>query len=376
MTKVSLRLTPVQADLDKTGPGRPITILLAAGRLSARPGQRLVRSVGLGKQLLLYLFQRIDLPAPHFCAGATDDFQKRRIGAQRFHKPRKNLNIRDGITPICHRFFPARLTPQGDWTRILPIIVSIEESTPARFSVREIREVYSRLAPLYGLWQRFAQGRSLRAALELADVQKDERVLEVAVGPGTALESLALRNPGGITIGLDLTPAMLERARRRLQEKPGVRRQKSGGRRDSGNPNFECRVANHEIDRSLPRAARMPALFQGDARSLPFADASFDLVFASYVLDLLAVADIATALGEMRRVLQPSGKLVLIYLRQGNRRFDRVWNALYWLAPVLLGGSRPIRVAESLPSAGFSVIESRRIVERGIPAEVVLARRR
>ena len=87
------------------------------------------------------------------------------------------------------------------------------------------------------------------------------------------------------------------------------------------------------------------------------------------------MADIATALGEMRRVLQPSGRLVLIYLRQGNRRFDRLWNAFYWMIPVLLGGSRPIRVAESLPSAGFAVIESRRIVERGIPAEVVLARR-
>ena len=254
----------------------------------------------------------------------------------------------------------------------------MEESTPARFSVREIREVYSRLAPLYGLWQRFAQGRSLRAALELADVQKGERVLEVAVGTGTALQSLARKNPAGITIGLDLSPAMLERARRRLQKRDsgiGPALIVAERSRVSGNPNFECRVANHEIDRSLTRAARMPALIQGDARSLPFADASFDLVFASYLLDLLSVADIATALGEMRRVLQPSGRLVLIYLRQGNRRFDRLWNAFYWMIPVLLGGSRPIGVADSLPAAGFAVIECRRIVERCIPAEVVLARR-
>ena len=227
-------------------------------------------------------------------------------------------------------------------------IVPIEEPTPARLAVREIREVYSRLAPLYEIWQRLVQGRSLRAALELADVQNGERVLEVAVEPGRALEFLAGRNPGGMTIGVDLTPVMLERARRRLKKKSGVRRQKSEGVR---------------------------ALIQGDARFLPVADESFDLVFSSYLLDLLSAADIGRALAEMHRVLRPSGKLVLIYLRQGNRWFDRVWNALYWLAPLLLGGSRPIHIAAGLPEAGFTMIERRRIAERGIPAEVILARR-
>ena len=230
-------------------------------------------------------------------------------------------------------------TPNIGGTAVCPVL--IEESTPARLTVRQVRDVYSRLAPLYGLWQKLAQGRSQKAALELADVRNGDRVLEVAVGPGTALESLARSNPAGVTIGMDLTPAMVERARRRLQRG------------------------------SLTR----PALCQCDARFLPFANQSFDLVLASYLLDLLSTADIASAVAEMRRVLRPAGRLVLVHLSRGNLWFDRLWGFLYWLAPEMLGGSRPIQLAAYLPSAGFTVAASRRMVRWGIPAEVILARR-
>lgn len=231
----------------------------------------------------------------------------------------------------------------------MPIAPPIEQSTPARLRVGEMSEVYSRLAPLYKIWQRLMHRRSLRAALELAAVRNGERVLEIAVGPGTVFESLARANPDGMTIGIDLTPGMLERTRRLLQLG------------------------------SLTR----PGLCRSDALRLPFADAGFDLVFSSYFLDLLSTADIETALGEMRRVLRPSGRLVLAYLRCGERPgkgpskawFDRIWNAFYWFAPVLLGGCRPIGLASYLPSAGFTIIEQRRITEHGIPAEIILARR-
>ena len=217
----------------------------------------------------------------------------------------------------------------------------IEESTPARLRVEEMSGVYSRLAPLYQLWQRFVQGRSLRAALDLAAVRNGAQILEIALGPGTVFESLAKRNPGGVTVGVDLTPGMLERTRRRLQHA------------------------------SLTK----PGLCRCNALRLPFAAESFDLVFSSYFLDLLSTADIETAIGEMRRVLRPSGKLVICYLSLGNPWFDRAWNVLCWFAPVLLGGSRPIGLAAYLPFVGFTITERRRIVERGIPAEVILARR-
>jgi SAM-dependent methyltransferase len=48
----------------------------------------------------------------------------------------------------------------------------------------------------------------------------------------------------------------------------------------------------------------------GDARALPFADASFDVVTCQTVL--IRVADVLGVLGEMRRVLRPGGHVVAV----------------------------------------------------------------
>ncbi len=215
----------------------------------------------------------------------------------------------------------------------------VEESTPAKLRDEEIRGIYTRLAPLYGIWERLVETRARESALELAAVRDNEKVLEIGVGPGTALERLASSNPGGTTIGTDLCSGMLRRANQRVS----------------------------------PALQAPPPLCQCDARSLPFADHSFDLVFSSYMLDLLSASDIAIAIQEMRRVLKPSGRLLLLHLSLGNRWFDRFWGLFYWLVPTLLGGCRPIRLTAYLPHAGFAVREARRITQRGVPTEVILA---
>lgn len=217
----------------------------------------------------------------------------------------------------------------------------VEESTPAKLTVRQIRDVYSRLAPLYGFWEKLAESRAKKVAFELSAVRDGERILEVAVGPGTTLKHLAHENPHGLTVGADLTPTMLERTRRRLHQRPPAR----------------------------------AVLCQCDARALPFADSSFDLLFSSYLLDLQSAADIERTLREMRRVLRPAGRLVLLHLSAGNPGFDRLWRILYWIMPTLLGGCRPLRLAAHLPAAGFAVLETYRIVQWGVPSEVILARR-
>ncbi|MBI4464542.1 MAG: hypothetical protein HY647_07550 [Acidobacteria bacterium] len=77
----------------------------------------------------------------------------------------------------------------------------------------------------------------------------------------------------------------------------------------------------------------------------------------------------------MRRVLRPAGRLVILHLSSGNPGFDRIWRTLYWIMPTLLGGCRPLRLAPHLSAAGFAVLETCRIVQSGVPSEVILARR-
>ncbi len=76
----------------------------------------------------------------------------------------------------------------------------------------------------------------------------------------------------------------------------------------------------HGIDVSAPalslaarragRVARAVTLVKGDAAALPFEDASFDTVVATFVL--CSVGDVAQSLREARRVLRPGGTIRLL----------------------------------------------------------------
>lgn len=67
-------------------------------------------------------------------------------------------------------------------------------------------------------------------------------------------------------------------------------------------------------------------LKEGDAQDLPFPDSGFDTVVCTYAL--CSVPDEAAAIGEMRRVLRPGGRLILVdHVRSTIR-------ALLWLQKV------------------------------------------
>jgi ubiquinone/menaquinone biosynthesis C-methylase UbiE len=95
-------------------------------------------------------------------------------------------------------------------------------------------------------------------------------VLEVGSGAGQC--SRWVRSRGGRAVGLDLSWRQLQHARR-IDEDTGV---------------------------------RVPSV-QGTATHLPFADASFDVVFCSFGA-LQFVADIEVAVAETARVLRPGGR--------------------------------------------------------------------
>jgi ubiquinone/menaquinone biosynthesis C-methylase UbiE len=115
-----------------------------------------------------------------------------------------------------------------------------------------------------------------RATVEALEPPPGAAVLEVGFGPGQALELLAQTRPLGLVAGVDHSDLMVASARRRLD----------GGRGDAA---LDLRCA--------------------DAGDLPFADESFDLVFA--VNSYHQWPDKERALAEMVGVLKPAGDLVL-----------------------------------------------------------------
>jgi demethylmenaquinone methyltransferase/2-methoxy-6-polyprenyl-1,4-benzoquinol methylase len=130
---------------------------------------------------------------------------------------------------------------------------------------------------LHRLWKAFA--------VALAGVRKGERVLDVATGSGDlALEFARRAGPGGEVWLTDINRAMLGRGR----------------------------------DRLLDRGLTLPAV-QCDAEALPFPSDYFDCV--SVAFGLRNMTDKERALAEMRRVLKPAGRLLVL-------EFSRVWAPL------------------------------------------------
>jgi demethylmenaquinone methyltransferase/2-methoxy-6-polyprenyl-1,4-benzoquinol methylase len=171
------------------------------------------------------------------------------------------------------------------------------------------------------------------------NVSNGERVLDVGCGTGRALVQLAASTPEGWTDGLDATPAMVVRARARLASLPHDR--------------FRIR--------------------RGRAQNLPYPDDAFDAVFSSYVVDVLPRPATTTALSEMRRVVRPEGRLVLVVLIPPVRLSGRLWSLLARWAPLLLGGGRPIRPRPLLRQAGFSIEKTDARTQMGLRSGILQA---
>jgi 2-polyprenyl-3-methyl-5-hydroxy-6-metoxy-1,4-benzoquinol methylase len=79
---------------------------------------------------------------------------------------------------------------------------------------------------------------------------------------------------------------------------------RAGYRAVGVDPSFEAVVAARRIARQLGVQARY---LVADARRLPFADATFDVVFSYGVLQHLSKGDVATAVEEIARTVKPDG---------------------------------------------------------------------
>jgi demethylmenaquinone methyltransferase / 2-methoxy-6-polyprenyl-1,4-benzoquinol methylase len=216
-----------------------------------------------------------------------------------------------------------------------------EQILEVRHPPEDVPATYDRLAPVYEIWARLTESRARRRVLELAAPGPAEDVLEAATGTGAQLLELARRNPRGRTVGVEISEGMLAKTRRRL------------------------------ADRELAEVE----VLRADARELPFADASFDLIVNSYMIDLLPRAEIPRVLAEFQRLLRPGGRLVMSNMTPGEHRLHRVWDALYARGIVLTANCRGVLAAPVLTELGFVEIEREYSAQLGFPTEIVIARK-
>jgi arsenite methyltransferase len=122
------------------------------------------------------------------------------------------------------------------------------------------------------------------AVLALLDLQPGERVVDVGSGPGYLLASMAdAVGPGGAVHGVDPSPPMNTLARARADDR-------------------------HWVE-----------ITEGDALTLPLPDRTVDVAVATQVYEY--VADVPAALAELRRVLRPRGRILLL---------DTDWDSVVW----------------------------------------------
>lgn len=184
------------------------------------------------------------------------------------------------------------------------------------------RRVWDRSAPDYDRGIAWFERTFLADGREWIGARTRGRVLMVAVGTGRDLPFLHDDVTG--VAGLDLSASMLERARRRAAEL-GV----------------------------------VGELREGDAERLPYDDAAFDTV--TCVLALCSIPRPEAALAEMRRVLRPGGRLLLL------DHVGSTWppvRAVQWLAEaVTVPGAGEHFTRRQLPRVrelGFEIVETDR----------------
>ncbi len=152
----------------------------------------------------------------------------------------------------------------------------------------EVRTMFDRIAPVYDVMNRvMTAGLDLRWRRKTAEavVRPGDRVLDACCGTGDL--AVACVRAGGKVTGLDFSPRMLERARRK----------------------------SHVV-----------TWVEGDLLALPWADGSFEAATVGF--GVRNVTDLPKALAELARVLVPDGRVGILEITTPRgllAPFYRVW---------------------------------------------------
>jgi demethylmenaquinone methyltransferase/2-methoxy-6-polyprenyl-1,4-benzoquinol methylase len=179
--------------------------------------------------------------------------------------------------------------------------------------LRRVQRLWTHWAGIYDLRVRlFLRWRP--TALDTLRLRPGDTVLDLACGTGLNFPYLTERlGPDGRIVGVDLTRAMLQQARRKLAR----------------------------------RGWRHVALLEGDAANLPLASDSCDAVFCSY--GMVIIPDYRRALAEAVRVLKPGGRLTLLEPQRGSALWARAATPLVAFAGRFGGVDLDRRPWQELP---------------------------
>ena len=164
----------------------------------------------------------------------------------------------------------------------------------------DVQSMFNRVAPKYDAANRVMSGgidvvwRKKAIARLLDGLGGAPRVLDLGAGTLDGALEIARRSPGARVAAADFAREMLRAGRDKLPaERPG-------------------RIDTHAAD----------------GHHLPYRDAAFDGAFSAFCLRNLR--DLTAGLRELRRVVRPGGRVVILeFLRPERTRFffDRIWNA-------------------------------------------------
>jgi ubiquinone/menaquinone biosynthesis C-methylase UbiE len=189
-------------------------------------------------------------------------------------------------------------------------------------------------APLYDLVNKvlsiltLTSERAVRnMTVELAHIQPGEKVLEVGCGTGSlTLTAKKRAGPAGEVHGIDAAPEMIRIAQRKAAR------------------------AGADIDFRV-----------GLIQDIPFPDSQFDVALASFMIFHMAEETRRKGLAEIRRVLKPGGRLLVVDFEPPKQAGRRTLATL--VIGHLLGGHKMMQhtVRELLPlmkAAGFTDVEA------------------
>jgi len=148
-----------------------------------------------------------------------------------------------------------------------------------------------------GTWMiydsKFGKARERERFLDLLAWRGDERVLDVGCGLGLFLIGAAKRLASGRAVGID-----------KWQQE------------DLSNNHASGTLANARLE----GVSEKVTVQTGDARQLPFCDASFDVVLSSMALhNIYDAGERSSAVREIARVLQPGGRALIVDVRHVRR---------------------------------------------------------